>query len=454
MNISKTNKDELIAIISLKIMPSDYEPAVEKELNNYRKKAQIKGFRQGKAPMAMVKRMVGTQVLTQEIDKLVSDSLNKYLVDEKLHILGQPFPSELQKPVDLENETEYEFLFEVGLAPQIELTINETIEIPYHNIKIEPEVIDQEIERHRKQYAKAELGEIIDEFSYVRGNIHQIDNEGNMIEGGIEAENTMLSIDIIKDEEEKNKFIGKKINDTIDFNIKKAFPNNNEIAGILKISKEDIENLEPEFIFTPNEVNNYIPAEINQEFFDKLYGVDIVKTQEEYREKIAQEFENFYAAESEYRFGFDVKETLLNTVNVPLPSDFLKRWLKLTDREGKITDEVLEKEFPDFAKDTKWQLIRGSISEKQDFKVTEEEIRKESRQFTENQFIQYGLPLKAISEEQMKSFIDKNLEKEEDVHRFAERVIEKKVFNFIKENVKLSEKTLSFDDFKKLYKQK
>jgi trigger factor len=454
MNISKTNKDELNATITLKITPEDYKESVEKELSNYRKKAQIKGFRPGKAPLALVKRMVGTHLITQEIDKLVSESLNKFLSDEKLHLLGQPIPSESQQPVDLENETEHEFLFDVGLAPTVEIIVDNKIQIPFYKIKVDKEMIDQEIDRHTKQYAKAQTGDTVEVNSYVRGDIVQIDKKGKLVENGISVENTLISIDVIKDEKEKAKFVGKKINDTIDFDIKKAYPNNLEIAGILKTEKNLVDDLEPWFQFTPTDITIYTPAEINQEFFDKLYGEGVVNSEEEYREKISNEFERFYDTESEFRFGIDAREKLLNTVQVPLPGEFLKRWLKMSDREGKITDEVLEKEYPEFEKDTQWQLIKGSIVEKQEFKVNEEEVRNEARLFTENQFVQYGLPLNAISEEHMKSFIDKNLEKEDDRHRFAERVVEKKVIKFLMENVKLTRKTLSFDDFKKLYEQK
>jgi len=371
-----------------------------------------------------------------------------------MHLLGQPIPSESQQPVDLENETEHEFLFDVGIAPTLELTVDNKIQIPYYKIKVDNDSIDQEIDRHTKQYAKAQTGDTVEVNSYVRGNIVQIDKKGKVVENGISVENTLISIDVVKDEKEKAKFVGKKINDTIDFDIKKAYPNNLEIAGILKIEKNLVDDLEPWFRFTPTDITIYTPAEINQEFFDKLYGEGVVNSEEEYREKISKEFERFYEAESEFRFGIDAREKLLSIIQVPLPGDFLKRWLKMSDREGKITDEVLEKEYPEFEKDTQWQLIKGNIVDKQEFKVNEEEVRNEARLFTENQFVQYGLPLNAISEEHMKSFVDKNLEKEEDRHRFAERVAEKKVVKFIKENVKLTRKTLSLDDFKKLYEQK
>jgi trigger factor len=454
MNISKTNTDELNATITLKISPEDYKEAVEKELNNYRKKAQVKGFRPGKAPLPLIKRMVGTHIITQEVDKLVSESLNNFLNEENLHLLGQPIPSESQQPVDLENESEHTFLFDIGIAPVIDIAVDQKIQIPYYKIKVDKDIVDQEIDRHRKQYAKAQTGDNITETSYVRGSILQIDKKGNPIENGISVENTLISIEVIKDEKEKTKFVGKKVNESINFDIKKAYPNNMEIAGILKIEKNMVDDLDPLFSFTPTDITIYTPAEINQEFFDKLYGEGVVNSEEEYREKISKEFERFYETESEYRFGIDAKEKILSSLDIKLPSEFLKRWLKIGDREGKITEEILEKEFPDFEKDTKWQLIKGHLIEKQEIKVTEEEIRKEARLFTENQFVQYGLPLNAISEEHMQSFIDKNLEKEEDRHRFAERSAEKKVLNFLKENVKLTRKTLSFDDFKKLYEQK
>ncbi|MCF6366256.1 MAG: trigger factor [Bacteroidales bacterium] len=454
MNITRTEKDELNSVISLKINVEDYEPKVNSELKEYRKKAQIKGFRPGKAPIGLIKKMVGNQIVMQEVDKLVSESLTKYLIDEKLDILGQPLPSDKQQPVDIINETEHEFLFDVGLAPKIDLTIDKKTSIPYYKIKIDDKLINDEIERHRNQFAKAEKKDTIEGTSYVKGNVIQTDKEGKVIQDGIFSEDTMIATDIIKDEKEKKKFIGAKIDDTVTFDIKKAFPNNTEIAGILKIDKEKVDEIESHFQFVISEITNYVPAEINQELFDKVFANEKIKTEEEYKEKIKANIEKVYKDESEYRLGVDAKEKLLSKSDVKLPEEFMKKWLKATDKEGKLTDEILEKEYPLFEKDTIWQLIKSSISKNQEFKVTEEELRQESRKFTEAQFMQYGLPLNSMSEEQMASFIDKNLEKAEDRNRFAERAVENKVINYIKENAKLEEKAISLDDFKKLYEQK
>lgn len=454
MNITRTDKDELSAVVSLKITDEDYAQQVEKELKAYRKTAQIKGFRPGKAPMGLIKKMVGNQIIMQELDKLVSESLTKYIVDEKLEILGQPLPSDEQQPVDIINEKEHEFLFELGLAPKINITIDDKISIPYYKIKVDDKLINDEIDRHKNQFAKAEKSETIQDNSYVKGNVIQLDKDGKVVENGIFSEDTMIATDVIKDEKEKKKFVGSKIDDAINFDIKKAFPNDTEIAGILKIEKEDVANTEPYFQFVVSEITTYTPAELNQELFDKVFGEGTVNNEEEYRAKIKENVEKVYEDESTYRFNVDSKETLVEKANVKLPDTFLKKWLKATDREGKITEEVLEKEYPLFEKDTKWQLIKSFIAKEQDYKVTEDELRYESRKFTEAQFVQYGLPLSSISEEHMAGFIDKNLEKEEDRNRFAERAIETKIVSYIKDNVKLENKEISIDDLKKLYENK
>ena len=453
MNITKTEKDELNAVISLKITVEDYEPKVNEELKEYRKKAQIKGFRPGKAPLGLIKKMVGSQILIQEVDKLVSESLTNFLEEQELSILGQPLPSDDQQPVDIENESEHEFLFDIALAPEVNISIDDKITVPFYKIKTDEKLVEDEIERHTKQFAKAESSDLVGETSYLKGNVIQIDAKGNKVEGGIFSEDTMVATDVIKDEDEKKKFVGAKKDETVNFDIKKAFPNNTEIAGILKIDKEEVEAVEPHFQFVISEITNYTPSEINQELFDKVYGEGNVKSEEEYREKIKDQFTKVYADESEYRFGIDAKEVLLEKAGLNMPDEFLKRWLKATDREGKINDEVLEKEYPLFENDTKWQLIKGHIAKGQELKVTEEDLKLESRKFTEAQFMQYGLPLNSLSDEQMASFVDKNLEKEEDRNRFAERAIEKKVIEFIKQNVKIKEKNISLDDFKKLYEK-
>ena len=212
-----------------------------------------------------------------------------------------------------------------------------------------------------------------------------------------------------------------------------------------------MDELEPFFSLLITEITTYTPAEVNQELFDKVYGKDTVKKEEEYKAKIKESIEKVYVDESDYRFAVDAKEVLSEKFPIQLPDEFLKKWLKVTDNEGKITEEILEKEYPIFSKDTQWQLIKDKIAKTEEFKVSEEELREESKRFTEAQFVQYGLPLGSISDEHMQSFIDKNLENEKDRNKFAEKVIENKVIKSVKEKVKIQEKEITLDNFKKLY---
>ena len=450
MNIVKENKDELNAVLKITVSEEDYEPRIVEELKKQRKKAQIKGFRPGKVPLGLIRKMLGSSIKMQEIDKIISEELSKYMMEEKTKILGQPLPSDEQKAVDIENNKEYEFIFDIGLTPEFELKPDE-ISTPYYIIKIEDDVVKKEIERYQNQFAKTEVSDVTKDKSYLKGDIKQIDENGDVIEGGIAAEETMLAIDIIKDDEIKEKFVGVNINDKVNFDIKKAFPNDTEIAGILKIDKDKLTDIQPNFQYEIKEITTYTPAELNQEFFDKVYGKDTVKSEEEFTEKIKEGIRNIYKNESDYRFNIDVKKKILEKVDISLPDEFLKKWLKATDKEGKYTPEILEKEYPEIAKEFKWQLIKEKITEEQNIEVTEEDIRNESRKFTEAQFAQYGIPLTQLGEDGLNSFIDKNLEKEEDRNRFAQQSAETKVFDYLRGAVKLENKELAVDELKKLY---
>lgn len=453
MNITKEIKDELNFTLKLNITAEDYEPKVKKALNNYRKKAQIKGFRPGNAPVALIKKMAGPSILMQEIDSLVSESLSKYLVDEKLNILGQPLPSDKQQQIDPENQTEFDFFFDIAIAPEFELSIDKRTKIPYYTINVEQKIIDQEVERYQNQFGKAGINDSVSEKSYLKVNINQLDIEGKHAENGISVENSMIAVDIIKNEQEKAKLLGKKNGETIEIDLVKAFPNETELSSMLNIEKERISEIVTPFALTINEITTFAPAELNQELFDKAFGKDNVKTEEEFKNKIKESIDDIYARESEFRFAIDSKEKIVSKLKLPLPQGFLKRWIMATNSDKNLSLEQLETEYPMFEKDLQWQLVKNKIAEEQKFEISTEEVRQESKKFTEAQFAQYGLPLGSLSDEQMAAFVDKNLEREEDRTRFAERVIENKVVNYLKENVKLEETIIDLEDFKKLYEK-
>ncbi len=451
MNITKESIDQLTYTLTLTINEEDYELKVNTALNDYRKKAQIKGFRSGKAPMGMIKKMAGSSLLMQEIDKIVSESLSNYILEEKLNLLGQPLPSDKQTPIDPENQKEFQLFFDIAVAPEFELELNKKTKIPYYNITVDDKMVKEEIERYSEQLGSAQKTEFVDENSYVKANVQQLDVEGKIAEEGISAEGIMLAVDLIKDENEKVKIIGKKVNEPFELDIKKAYPNNTEIASMLNIDKDKVDEIITPFQISIIEITSYKQAEIDKTLFDKVLGTDVVNTEEEFNEKIKSNLEEIYKQEAEFRFAIDAKEKIQSKLNLQLPDAFLKKWLKTSNDNGKLDDETLENEYPDFAKDLQWQMVKNKISDEQKFEISIDEIRAESRKFTEAQFAQYGIPLSQLSEEQMSNFIDKNLEREQDRSRIAEKVIENKVVAFIKEAVKLDETIIDFEDFKKLY---
>ena len=452
MNITKENKDELNAVIKLQITPEDYNPKVDKTLKDYRKSAQIKGFRQGKAPMGLIKKMVGTSITVQEIDKLVSESLTKYITDEKLNILGQPIPSDEQKQLDLNKEGEtFEFLFDIGMAPEIDITVDKRTKIPYYKIKVEDDIINKEVDRYKNQFATPAEYDKVEDGTYLKGVVEQIDDAGNLIEDGIKKDDTMIALDIMKDEEIKKSFIGVEKDKTIDFDVKKAYPNNTEIAGILGIDKDAVDATSPNFRFTVKNITKYIPAEVNQELYDKVFGKDTVKSEDEFRAKIAETISEVYKDESEYRFGVDTKAKLLGKLKMSLPDEFLKRWIKISNQEKPLTDEQIEKEYPKFIEDVKWQLVTKKMSDDLKFDVTVDDLKDESRKFTEMQFKQYGMPLSSLSEEHLNQFIEKNLEDQKSVERFAENAIQNKVIAYVKETAKVDHTEITIDELKELY---
>ncbi|PID88379.1 MAG: trigger factor [Bacteroidia bacterium] len=451
MTVSKTDKENLIATISVQITEEDYKETVKKELNKYRKSAQIKGFRPGKAPLALIQKMVGHQVLSKELDRLVSESLADFIEKEKLSLLGQPLPSVDQKSIDLDQEKTFEFLFDIGLSPEIDLKIDKEIQLPYYKVKTTKEDIDLQVERYRQREAVQNEKDKISEKSYIKGNITQCKADGSAMENPISSEDVLMSVDIIKDSDEQKKFIGKKKEDTVLFDIKKAYPNDTEIAGILSIDKDQVATTEPYFqILIHSITETELPA-LDEKFFDQVYPKAEIKTEEDFRKKVEEELAELYKNESGYRFAVDAKKYLLEKNQIQLPDAFLKRWITATQDSQKLNEETLEKEYPIFAENTAWQLIKGDIADKQEFQISDEDFEQEALKITKLQLEQYGLPISSLSEEQLKEFAASQLSNEEQKKRIAETIIENKVLDYLKENVSLEEKEITLEELKEIY---
>ncbi len=454
MNITRENIDELNVVLKLSFTEEDYADNVSNALKEYRKKANMPGFRPGMVPMGMIKKMYGKSVLAEEVNKLMSESLSKYLVEEKLPILGEPLPStKEQKPFDFDNDKEFEFLFDIALAPEVSVELTGEDTVPYYEIDVDADLQDQVIESHKGRNGEAKEVEVVEDASEnLRGDFVQLGEDDKAVEEGHSAEDVLVALAVVKDEELKEQTKGAKVGDTFTIDVEKSFPNEADRAAMLKVEKEELAELGNKFQYTITKIERFMPAELNQELFDKVYGEGTVANEEEYRAKIVEEVKTNFTASSDYKFGLDLKEQLLAKYDIQLPSAFLRRWLKAANSENKeLTDEVFDREFPMFEESTKWQLLKDSIFKANEMKVEEEDLMKEAIAGIEAQFAQYGMPAGSIPQESLESYAKEMLQKEDERRRFVDSAYEKKIISFAKETVSLDIKSVNREEFDKLF---
>jgi trigger factor len=448
MNIVKENIDDLNALLKVEIKKVDYEENVEKVLKDYRKKANIKGFRPGMVPIGLVKKMYGKAVQLDEINKLISESIHKYLHDEKIEILGDPLPKDNdQEIINFDTQEDFSFTFELGLAPQFEIKLSKKNKVNNYQIVVDEKMKSDYISNYTRRFGQFKSSEKSVEKDMLKGDIIQLGEKNSIPEDGLKAENTTISIDIMKDEKIKKHFIGKKINDEIDFDLRKALPNDFEIAGILNKKKDEVADVKGKFRFTIKEINRFEPAEIGQDLFNKVYGEGIVNSEDEFMKRVEEEIVNNLKRESDYKVMLDIKKLALEKTDFSLPEEFLKKWLLKVNE--KTTAEQIEKEFDSFRSDLKWQLIRNKIAKENEIKISDEELQKEAENITRYQFQQYGLYY--ATEEQIGNYAKEMLKREDEAKRIAEKILEEKAIEKLKEVVKLDDKKITADEFNKLF---
>ncbi len=448
MNINLENIDAVNGIINITIEKADYEKQVADVLKDYRQKATVPGFRPGKVPAGLIKKRFGTAVLVEEVNKLLSHNLSKFMIDEKLPILGEPLPNEeKQKPIDWEKDENFEFAFDVALAPEVKVTLDKRSKYDYYKIAVSDEMIQQQEDMAASQLGQNIPVEEAKDNSSVRGNFAQLDAEGNEVEEGIAPQGVLLAVDMIKDEEIKNSFVGCKKDDIIVFDPVKAFQNNHEVGHMLNIKPEEVETLESEFRFTVTEILQYEKAELNEELFKKLYGEETeVKSIDDFRARIKEEIANNLVYSSDHKFALDTRDSLVDKVKIELPEAFLKRWLVAINKE--LTEEQIDKDFDGFILDLKWQLIKDEITKENELTVSEEEAEDFAKQMALAQYQQYGIH--DVPDEQLVSFAKMMLEKPEEKERIYKKLNEDKVLAVVKEKVTINEKEISHEEFNKL----
>lgn len=447
MNIHRENIDDLNATITINVEEQDYSGKVEEALKDYRKKASIKGFRPGKVPMGMIRKMYFKPVLVDEINRLVSEKLMEYIHEEKLAILGEPLPSkEDQTPPDFENEKEFEFKFDIGLSPDFEPEIGEKDKVPFYTIKVEDKTIDEQVNEIAKRYGDFIPVEAATGDELVKVNLTELDASGNALDGGLRVEQAKMSLDMMKDEVIKKSFIGKKAGEKVNFDVSKAYPNDAELSSLLQVEKEKLPELSSMFEADLIEVLKFEKHEINQEFFDKIYGEGQVNSEEEFRAKIEEELKFNYERESNYKFALDFRDHSLEKYSFDLPSGFLKRWL--TETNENMTEEKVEEEFNNYRDEFRWQLIKDRLARKYEIFVSDEELLEYAFILARNQFYQYGLY--QMTDEHIMSYAQEQLAKPEEKRRLREQKMEDKIYSLAKEKVKMDKKEVSLEKFRKL----
>jgi len=448
MNITRENIDDLNAVLKVRIDKTDYEEKVETVLKDYRKKATIKGFRPGMVPIGLIKKMYGRAVQIDEINKVVTENIQKYITDEKLEILGDPLPkADEQDRIDFDTQEAFTFSFEIGLTPPIELKLSKKNKVNQYEIIIDEKMRNEYLENYTRRFGELRKADQTEEKDVVKGKIEAIDNDGNVRPEGPSVEDTSLGIDIIKDKNIKKEFIGKSIGDSIDFDLKKAYPNDTEIAGILHKKKEEIENLEGNYRFTVNDISRFYPAALGKELFDRIFGEGVVNSEEEFMKRIEEEITINLRRESDFKLLMDIKALAMEKTDFQLPEEFLKRWLLRVNE--KSTEEQIGKEFDSFRKDLKWQLIRNKIARNNEVKISDEELQMEAEKITRYQFQQYGLFY--ATDEQIANYAKETLKRDEDAKRIADKILEEKAIILMKELVKLENKSVTIEEFNKLF---
>jgi trigger factor len=450
MNITQENTSKLNAVLHVKVEQEDYNERVDHVLKDYRRQARVDGFRPGKVPMGIIKKMYYTPVLVDEVNKLVSESLFNYLKDNDVSILGEPLPHrDGEQKVDFGKDTEFEFKFDLGLAPELDLEVTVKDKVPYYTIKVDKEQQKEYKDSLLQRFGEFKTVEKAGDNELIKGTLVKVDKDGNEVENGIRAEDVSMSLEMMKDDEQKILFSGTTAGNEVIFDVKKAYPNNAELASLLKIDQKEVAMLEGTFKCMIKEVLKFEKAVVGQEFYDKVYGEGEVRTEEEFMKRITDEISLNYERESEYRFMVDARETLIRKAKIELPVEFLKRWMVETNEQ--MTEEQVNSDFGKYEDDFRWQLIKEHLLKQQDIKVTEEEALEAAKGMALNQYMQYGIS--NVPDDYLENYAREMMSKPEEARRFYEQKGEEKLISYIKSTVKLDEKEVSSEKFRKLYEK-
>ena len=436
MNISFENPEKVNGLLTITVEEADFKADAEKTLKEYRKKANYPGFRPGMVPMGLIKKQFGTQVKMEAVNKVVGEQMYKYIKDNEIQMLGEPMPSEKQVPVDIEKDAPYTFIFDIAVAPEFKIELNGKNKIDYYKIKADADLITKQLEMLQSragEYVKAEDFDA-EQNDMLKGDLRELDAEGNTKEGGITVEAAVLMPQYIKVDEQKHLFDGAKLGDIITFNPRKAYPEGEaEISSLLKITREQAK-------------------ELTADFYKKIFGEETdVTTEEQCREKIAESLVPQLEVNSDFKFLEDVKKYTEEKVGeLQFPEALLKRIMLANNKER--GEEFVEKNFAASLEQLKWHLIKEQLVKAHDIKVDDNDVKAAAKEGARMQFAQYGMD--NVPEEYVDRYVDEMLKKRENIDGFVDRAVDKKLVNALKASVKLNEKEVTLDEFNKLMEEK
>ena len=447
MNISLQNVDKVSAVLTVQIEKADYQAQVEKALKTLRKRVDMPGFRKGMVPMGLIKRQYGTSVLVEEVDKLLQEKVGEYIRDNKVNMLGTPLPKESN--ANFATDENFEFSFDIALAPEFELTLSKDDTIDYYDIDVTDDMVDQQVKMYTQRTAKYDKVEEYQDNDMLKGLLAELDENGNTKEGGVQVEGAVMMPSYMKNDEQKAIFSGAKVNTVLVFNPSVAFDNNEaELASLLKVKKEEVANYKGNFSFQIEEITRMIPGDLNQELFDQVLGEGKAHSEEEFRAQIKSVIAGQFAADSDYKFLIDVRTYAMNKIGKLEFADELMKRIMLDNNKDK-GEEFVAQNYDKSIEELTWHLIKEKLVAANNIKVEQADITEMAKEATRAQFAQYGMI--NVPDELLENYSKEMMKKRESVEALVNRAVETKLSAALKEQVALNHKDVSAEEFNKMF---
>jgi trigger factor len=444
MNIVRKDIDALNTVVNITLEPADYNPAVEKAIKDHSKQVKMPGFRQGMVPPSHIKKLYGKSILVEEINKLLADKIESYINDQNLQLLGQPLPmAEEARDYQWDYNDTFSFDYEIGLAPEIKVSFTEKDKFTAYQIVLDKETLEERKKNLRRSYGKMTNPEVSAEGDVIYGHFEQLDQHGEVLESGVQNTGS-LRLDQVEDKKILKQLIGLKKDDVLSIDILKALNNAHRVAHVLNIAEDIAKDLKTEFKLTVKNINRLEEAELNQDFFDKVYGKDVVTNEAEFEQKIKEDLSGIMQDHSDKKLHTDIIDETLKKLKINLPDSFLKKWLQ-SSRETPISTEELESQYPNFAKNLAWTLIENKIMSENDLKISQEEVVELAKDRIRAQFMMYSPT--PIDEGMLNEYTVNFLQNRDNVNRIYDELRGRKSFDFIKSKVTLKKEEIEYKKF-------